>query len=131
MTTHRIMPFGIAVGSLTVIFVFIILILIWRRRLLPGIVMLCSFVLLVFYITGAVETAMQLFGPVGNINGNCQRFVNGHNPHTLSVNTLAWLQQRSICQSWQAAFAFWIIGGVFLIWMIVMGGMVARDGRKD
>lgn len=125
------MPFGIAVGALTVIFIWILLILIWQRRLLPGVVILGSFILLVLYITGLVETAIQLFGPAGNINGNCQRYITGQNPHDLSINTLAWLEQQSICQSWQAAFAFWIIGGVFLVWMIVLGSMVARGGLRD
>ena len=54
------MPFGIAVGSLTIVFILIMLALIFQRRLLPGVVMLGSFILLVLYITGAVETAIQL-----------------------------------------------------------------------
>jgi hypothetical protein len=106
------MPFGISVGSLTVLFVFLMLVLIWQRRLLPGVVMLGSFILLVLFITGVIETAIQLFGPAGNIN------------------TLAWLQQQSICQQWQAVFAFWIIGAVFLVWMLVLAGMVARGGDR-
>ena len=123
------MPFGIAVGSLTIIFILIMLALIFQRRLLPGVVMLGSFILLVLYITGAVETAIQLFGPQGNLNSNCNAYVLIPNhPHDLSVNTLAWLQQRSICMSWQAVFAFWIVGGVFLIWMIILGSVVARGG---
>ena len=122
----RIMPFGIAVGALTVIFVLIMLGLISQRRLLPGAVMLGSFILLVLYITGIVETAIQLFGPVGNINGNCQRYVTNNQSHDLSINTLAWLQQKSICDSWDAVFAFWIVGAVFLLWMIILGSRVAR-----
>jgi hypothetical protein len=124
------MPFGISVGSLTVLFVFLMLVLIWQRRLLPGVVMLSSFILLVLFITGVIETAIQLFGPAGNINGNCQTYVFGNKQNQLDINTLAWLQQQSICQQWQAVFAFWIIGAVFLVWMLVLAGMVARGGDR-
>lgn len=125
------MPFGISVGSLTVIFIWILIILIYQRRLLPGVVMIGSFILLVLYLTGLIETAIQLFGPDGDINGNCQRYVYDNPQNDLSLNTLAWLQQNSICQSWDAVFAFWIIGAVFLVWMIILGGQVARGGYGD
>ena len=124
------MPYGITVGSLTVVFILIMLGLIYQRRLLPGVVMIGSFILLVLFITGIIETAIQLFGPVGDINGNCNLYVSGHRHDPQfqgpSINTLAWLQQNATCQSWLAVFAFWIIGAVFLVWMIVLGSMVAR-----
>ncbi|KAK3706823.1 hypothetical protein LTR37_012502 [Vermiconidia calcicola] len=123
-----IMPFGITVGSLTVVLILIFLLLIFQRRLLPGLVMVSCFILLILYITGLVETAIQLFGPKGNIIGNCQLLQESTG---VSVNTLAWLEQNSVCQSWQAVFAFWIIGGVFLVWMIVLGSMVARGGMGN
>lgn len=122
------MPYGIAVGGLTIIFVIIMLSLIFQRRLLPGVVMIGSFILLVLYITGLIETAIQLFGPVGNISGNCQTYVYDRPSNDLSINSLAWLAQNSICQSWDAVFAFWIVGAVFLVWMIVLGSQVARGG---
>ena len=124
------MPYGITVGSLTIVFITIMLLLVYQRRLLPGLVMIGSFILLVLYITGLVETAIQLFGPVGDINSRCQFIQN--NPYTgVSIQTLAWLQQNAVCQSWLAVFAFWIIGAVFLVWMIVLGSMVARGGLGD
>ena len=122
------MPYGITVGALTIIFILIMLGLIYQRRLLPGVVMLGSFVLLVLYITGVIETAIQLFGPVGDINSRCNTYVfsqRGDFKGT-SIATLAWLQQNATCRSWLAAFSFWIIGAVFLTWMIVLGSMVAR-----
>ena len=127
------MPFGITVGALTVIFIIIMLILISQRRLLPGVVILGSFILLVLYITGLIETAIQLFGPTGNISGNCQNYITSQaaENNSLSINTLAWLEQNSICQSWYAVFAFWIIGAVFLVWMIILASMVARGGYGD
>ncbi|WPH04347.1 Hypothetical protein R9X50_00723700 [Acrodontium crateriforme] len=126
-----IMPFGIATGSLTIVFLWAMLILIYQRRLLPGVVMIGSFILLVLYITGIIETAIQLFGPDGNINGNCQMYVSNRPSTDLSIYTLAWLEQNSICQSWDAVFAFWIVGAVFLTWMIILGSQVARGAYGD
>lgn len=120
------MPYGIAIGSLTVLLVIAMLLLIYQRRLIPGIVTIMAFILLVLYLTGLIETAIQLFGPAGDINGNCQLYVYNNRQTGVSVNTLAWLQQNSTCQSWLAVFAFWIVGAVFLVWMIVIASLVAR-----
>jgi hypothetical protein len=119
------MPFGITVGALTIAFIILMLLLIIQRRLLPGVLIIGSFILLVLYITGMIETAIQLFGPAGDINSKCQTFVYNQKSSDLSINTLAWLQQNSICQSWSAVFAFWIIGGVFLVYLIVLASMVS------
>ena len=124
------MPYGVTVGALALVFIIIEIIYIAQRKLLPGTMMLLSFILLVLFITGVLETAIQLFGPEGNINGNCQTYVFGNKQNSLDLNTLAWLQQQSICQQWQAVFAFWIIGAVFLVWMLVLAGMVARGGDR-
>ena len=120
------MPYGISVGALTLVFVFIMLGLIIQRRLLPGILIIGSFILLVLYIAGLVETAIQLFGPAGDIDSKCRIQVFDQVSNSLSLNTLAWLEQNSICQSWLAVFSFWIIGGVFLVWMMVLASMVAQ-----
>lgn len=125
------MPFALATGALTILFILILITLIYQRRLLPAVVMIGSFILLALYITGLVETAIQLFGPVGNINGNCGTYITGQPEYGLTLNTLAWLEQNSICGAWDAAFAFWIVGAVFLVWMIVLGSMVARGGNGD
>lgn len=125
------MPYGIAIGALTVILVIAMLLLIYQRRLIPGIVTIMSFVLFVLYLTGLIETAIQLFGPAGDINGNCQLYVYNNPQHGVSVSTLAWLQQNSTCQSWLAVFAFWIVGAVFLVWMIVIASLVARGRMGD
>lgn len=125
------MPFGITIGTLTIVFIVILLILIYQRSLLPGVVMIGSFILLVLYITGLIDTAIQLFGPASNVYGTCQRLVIGHAPASsgngvVTTDQFVWLTQNSICQSWQAAFAFWIVGAVFLLYMIVLGGQVAQ-----
>ena len=131
MNYDRIMPFGITVGALTVLFVIAMLALIYQRRLLPGLVMIGCFILAVLYLTGLIETAIQLFGPTGDINGKCQVYVYNNEFNGPTINTLAWLQQNATCQSWLAVFAFWIIGAVFLVWMIVLASMVARGGLGE
>ncbi|KAF2864171.1 hypothetical protein K470DRAFT_205342, partial [Piedraia hortae CBS 480.64] len=123
-----IMPFGITVGALTVLYIIILLALISQGRLLPGVVILGAFILFVLYLTGLIETAIQLFGP-GRVLDACNKYVENQQAKGLSINTLAWLEQDSICSEWEAVFAFWIIGTLFLLWMLFMAAMVARSSR--
>jgi hypothetical protein len=117
------MPYGVTVGSLALFFLIVTIIFISQRRLLPGSMMLISFILLVLFIAGIIGTAIQLFaGP--NINNQCNTYVLNDQVKGVSTDTLAWMQQRNICQNWQALFAFWIIGTVFLVWMMVMASQV-------
>ncbi|KAK1065896.1 hypothetical protein LTR74_007610 [Friedmanniomyces endolithicus] len=125
-----IMPYGITVGALTVIFVWIMLALIYQGRLLPGVVIVGSFILLILYITGIIETALQLFRNTNGIIGQCNS-LNSYAPQGgLTVDVLAYLELQSICQSWEAVFAFWIVGAVFFLWMIVLGSQVSRSGGR-
>jgi len=124
--TPWLFPYGVTVGSLAIVFILIELILIMQQRLLPGIMMLLSFILLVLFVTGIIATAIQLFGG-NNVNNLCQTYVNNMKFTGPSGNTLAWLEQNSLCQSWSAVFAFWIIGTVFLVWMIVMASQVSQN----
>jgi len=135
------MPYGVTVGALAIIFIIIEIVYIAQRKLLPGTMMLFSFILLVLFITGVIGTAIQLFaGP--NINNQCNTYVFGDSASGPNLDTLAFLQQRNICeytllcvdleskannsigQCWQAVFAFWIVGSVFLVWMMVMASQV-------
>lgn len=117
------MPYGVTVGTLAVIFIIIEIVYIAQRKLLPGTMMLLSFILLVLFIAGIIGTAIQLFaGP--NINNQCNTYVFNDSAEGPNQNTLAFLQQRNICQCWQAVFAFWIVGSVFLVWMMVMASQV-------
>lgn len=124
--TPWIFPFGVAVGSLTYIFIVVMMILIAQRRLMPGVMMLLSFIQLVLYLAGAVGTGIQLFGKAA-INNQCNRYVFNNKEFGASLDTLAFLQQQNICQCWQAVFAFWIIGAVFFIWMMVIASRVNQD----
>lgn len=121
--TPWIMPYGVTVGALAIVFVLIEITFVMQRKLLPATMMLLSFILLVLFIAGAVGTGLQLFGGP-NINNQCNTYVFSDGSSGPNVDTLAFLQQKSICQSWQASFAFWLIGSVFLIWMMFMAGQV-------
>ena len=102
-STNRLFPYLITVASLALFFILIMLILISRRMLLPGIVLLGSFILFVLFLTGLIETSIQLFGPSGSVNGECSIYIQA-NPQSGSqtaaqgISTLAWLQQNSICE---------------------------------
>ena len=66
--------------------------------LTPGICMLFCVVLFTLYLTGLIETGVQLFGN-GNVAQNCQTYVNNVDIGGVGVNTLAWLEENNICQS--------------------------------
>ncbi|KAK4136142.1 hypothetical protein BT67DRAFT_232045 [Trichocladium antarcticum] len=122
-------PYYITVASLTTAFILLLLWLIFQRRLLPSIVMIGGFVLFVLWLVGLVVISIQLWGPEGSVSSNCNLFVFGADPppRGQSLETLAWLQQRSTCQSWQAVFAFGLIGAIFLLWIMVMAYQVFAD----
>lgn len=73
--------------------------LISQRSLLPGIVILGSFVLFVLWLVGLIVTSIEFWGPTGNVNTECNIYVNGKTVTGPNINTLAWLEQRSICES--------------------------------
>ncbi|RDW84832.1 hypothetical protein BP6252_02422 [Coleophoma cylindrospora] len=117
-------PYWVTVGSIGIVFVLIMLYLIAQRQLLPGIVILGSFILFVLFLVGLIVTSIELWGPVGNVNSNCNLLQSSTGPNEA---TLAWLEQHSICQSWQAAWAFQLVGTIFLFWMMIMAYQVYRD----
>lgn len=161
MNGYRLFPYAVTVGSLTLFFVVLMIILLAQQKLQPAWVLLGSFILIALFLAGLIETAIQLFGNVscaiaplltlsssstllrlsmqetdrdnqGNVSTYCNRYVNNNNIRGVSIDTLAWLEQNSICSQWDAAFAFWIIGLVFLIWMMVMAAQVNnRRGSYD
>jgi len=95
--------------------------------LIPGIILLGSFVLFVLWITTLIETALQLYGPTGNVNANCATYITDQ-PYTgISVETLAWLTQNNICNCWKAAFAFEVVSTVLFLWMMVLSYQVQND----
>lgn len=130
-----------------------------QNNLDPSYVILGCFILIVLFLTGLIETAIQLFGNVsdalllpikpvlpiffifllnlhctdtktkGNVSSTCSTYVTSQKVTGVSLDTLAWLEQNAICSEWDAVFAFWIIGLVFLIWMIVMASQVNNNTK--
>lgn len=87
----------VVTSALGVFFIFLVLILAARRFLLPGIIIIGSFILFVLWLTGLIETSLQLYGVVGNVNDNCQIYVVENVARGNNMNTLAWLTQSTIC----------------------------------
>lgn len=88
--------------------------------------MLGSFILFVLFLTGLIETSIQLYGPTGSVNSYC----NLYRPSSGLADgeaTLAYLETLGVCNDWKAAFSFYIVGSVFLLWMMVMAWQVNRD----
>jgi hypothetical protein len=90
----------ITTASLAILFLGLILVLAAQRSLIPGVIILGSFILFVLWLTGLIETAIQLYGPAGDVNGNCATFVDSqkNNFRGQTVGALAWLTQENICK---------------------------------
>jgi hypothetical protein len=87
----------VTVSALGVAFVATILILAAQRFLLPGIIIIGSFILFALWLTGLIETALQLYGGQANVNSNCQNYVTNMPWTGNTVEALAWLTQNTIC----------------------------------
>ncbi|KAH6653318.1 hypothetical protein BKA67DRAFT_519231 [Truncatella angustata] len=121
-------PYWITVGSLTILFILGLLWLISQRRLLPSIVIIGAFMFFVLWMVGLIVTSIELWGPSGSVNSNCQNLVFNQNTNAFNQQEkLAWMEQQSICQSWQAAWSFALIGCIFLLWMMIMAIQVFYD----
>jgi hypothetical protein len=85
-------------GALGVVFVLAILILAAQRFLLPGIIIIGSFVLFALWLTGLIETGLQLYGVQANVYSTCQDYVADMPYSGNTVEALAWLTQSNICK---------------------------------
>jgi hypothetical protein len=86
-------PYVITVAAVTLAWILLKLWLISRKVLLPGPVLLASFMLTVLWLTATIIIGIQLWG-AGNINASCMALTPSSGA---SETTLAWLQQQSIC----------------------------------
>ncbi|KAF9891086.1 hypothetical protein FE257_005021 [Aspergillus nanangensis] len=120
-------PYMVVSGALGVFFIIFILTLASQRFLLPGIIIVGSFILFVLWLTGLIETSLQLYGVVGNVDDNCQIYVYDNKFGGNNLQTMAWLTQKSICDCWRTAFAFELVNTVFFLWMMLMSWQVNRD----
>lgn len=93
------MPYFITVAGLTIIFIAMLLWLISQRRLLPSIVLIGAFVFFVLWMVGLIVVSIELWGPTGSVNANCNSLVFNVDPSGGSNQAkLAWLMQKSICK---------------------------------
>lgn len=122
-------PYYITVCALVMAFILLLLWLIFQRRLLPSIVMIGGFILFVLWLVGLIVVSVELWGPSGSVSVNCDAAVFDRNPTGQTLQTLAWLEQRSICQSWQAVFSLGLVGAIFLLWIMVIAYQVFADNR--
>ncbi|KAH8426958.1 uncharacterized protein KD926_007207 [Aspergillus affinis] len=120
-------PYMTVSGALGVFFIILILILAAQRFLLPGIIIVGSFILFVLWLTGLIETSLQLYGVVGNVNDNCKIYVDDNHFGGNNLQTMAWLTQSTICNCWKTAFAFELVNTIFFLWMMIMSWQVNRD----
>ena len=60
--------------------------------------MLGSFILLVLWLAGLIETAIMQFGGSGTVNNACQAYVISQPYYGVQITTLAYLEQLSICK---------------------------------
>ena len=114
----------VTTGSLALLFLLIILILASQRYLIPGVLLIGAFILFVLWLTGLIETAIQLYGSGSNINANCADLTKYTG---VSIETLAYITQNNICNCWKAAFGLEIVGVVFFLWLMVMSWQVNQD----
>ncbi|KAJ5601607.1 hypothetical protein N7510_011141 [Penicillium lagena] len=129
--TPWLFPYMVVASALGVFFVLLVVLLILRGFLLPGIVIIGSFILFVLWLTGLIETSLLLYGVTGNVNDNCQIYVVENVARGNTIDTLAWLTQSTICNCWKTAFAFELVNTVFYFWMMVMSWQVHRDFMVD
>lgn len=83
---------------MTLIFLLTLLRLISEKQLLPNILLLGSFILLVLWLTGLVQTSILYLGSSGGVNGNCNLYVNGQTYGGTNIATLVYLTQKTICK---------------------------------
>ena len=65
---NRLFPYAVTVGSLTLFFVILMIVLLAQKKLQPAWVMLGTFILIALFLAGLIETAIQLFGNVSSIS---------------------------------------------------------------
>ncbi|KAJ4419476.1 hypothetical protein N0V82_004921 [Gnomoniopsis sp. IMI 355080] len=126
---HKYFPYYITVSALVIVFIGLMLWLIFQRRLLPAIVMIGGFMLFILWVVGLIVVSVALWGPDG-VSSACNAQVFNKNPTGQTLETLAWLQQQSICQGWQAVFSLGLVGSIFLLWIMVMAYQVFAYDRK-
>lgn len=89
--------------------------------------MIGGYILFVLWLVGLIVVSVQLWGPSGSVASSCNLAVFSQNPTGQTLETLAWMEQKSICQSWQAVFSFGLVGAIFLLWIMIMAYQVFAE----
>jgi hypothetical protein len=89
--------------------------------------MIGGFILFILWLVGLIVVSVQLWGPSGSVSSNCNLAVFSQSPKGQTLETLAWMEQKNICQSWQAVFSFALVGAIFLLWIMIMAYQVFAD----
>jgi hypothetical protein len=92
-------PYFITVSGICILFIAGLFYLIATRRLLPAIVMIGAFIMFILWLVGLIIVSIQLWGPNGSVQSSCNLHVFNDEPRGQSMETLAWLQQKSICKA--------------------------------
>ncbi|KAK8141339.1 hypothetical protein G3M48_000240 [Beauveria asiatica] len=119
------LPYYVTVAAVALTFLLVVMWLLWYRRLLPGVVLIGALALFVLWMVGLVASSIALWG-AGGVQSVCNVQVFSQSPHTPDVTTLAWMQQRNICQTWYLVFAMGLTGAIFLIWGMFISYHVFR-----
>lgn len=86
-------------SALALFFVVLVLVLAAQGFLLPGIIIVGTFILFALWFTGLIETSLQMFGVVASINDNCQIWIYDNRVGGDNLDTMAWIAQANICMS--------------------------------
>lgn len=84
-------------SALALFFIIFVLVLAAQGFLLPGIILVGTFILFALWLTGLIETSLQMYGVVANVNGNCQIWVDDNRQGGDNLDTMAWIAQSNIC----------------------------------
>lgn len=84
-------------SALALFFIIFVLVLAAQGFLLPGIILVGTFILFALWLTGLIETSLQMYGVVANINDNCQIWVYDNRQGGDNLDTMAWIAQSNIC----------------------------------
>ena len=126
----RLFPYAVTVSALAIGFMILILVLIAQRMLLPGIVIIGTFMLFVLWLAGLIETSIQLFGTSG-VNSLCTTYISDQQFTGVKVETLAWLEQKNICESRDIHWLDELYGSLIMFRQLLVCSFCIRGCRND
>ncbi|KAI5286167.1 hypothetical protein KEM54_006998 [Ascosphaera aggregata] len=86
----------VASTSISLVFLIVMSYFMGTFQLMPDFMILGSIILFALWLTGLIETGIQMFSSAPNVNNNCINFVYRREYKGPSALTLAWLEQVTI-----------------------------------